>query len=77
MIDAKKDEDAKKREKPLEINEWGNADKKSSTHNNAGDISDPSTIAVKGDIQMNMDVDKAIEEDINKMAQEAAEDESS
>ena len=52
-IDAKKEEDYKRREKPIEINDWKDSKK---------DRKETETLSVKGDIQMDMDLTKAIDE---------------
>jgi FK506-binding protein 4/5 len=52
-IDAKREEDFKRREKPVEISEW-----KENKNNRKG----TDVLTVKGDINMDVDLSKAIDE---------------
>ena len=56
QIDAKREEEAKKRQKPLEINEW------SKEENGGGGQpdDDPDVIKVTGDVQMDVDLNKEV-----------------
>lgn len=55
QIDAKREEMAKKNQKPLEINEWENKA-------NGGHIPDAENLTVSGDVKMNIDLNKEMNE---------------
>ena len=54
-IDAKKEEEARKNQPPLQINEWENK-KNAANSSSSGDGSD--VLKVSGDVQMDIDLDK-------------------
>lgn len=54
-IDAKKEEEARRNQKPLEINEWENKNRKNGEEGDASDV-----LKVSGDVKMDLDLDKEI-----------------
>ena len=55
-IDAKREEEVKKRETPVEIDEWKSS--KRSTSTSSSDV-----LNVKGDINMDVDLNRALDEE--------------
>ncbi len=53
-IDAKREEEARRSQAPLEINEWENNKK------NSGDGDGSDVLKVSGDVKMDLDLDKEI-----------------
>lgn len=58
-IDSKKEADQKSRDKPMEINKWENA----KNGGEGGLAGDPNTMQVTGDIKMDLDLNKEINND--------------
>lgn len=61
QIDAKKEEDEKKRQKPLEISDWASSGKEAPNHPSTGDAM--SSIKVSGDVNMDLDLNQEIMKD--------------